>query len=152
MYEQLKGIASTAHELESTIGRLQSLVEGGPGFLGAATILVVDDQAPVRSMVVKTLEQHGHTVLAASTGLEALETCRAHPGQIHLVLADVGMAPMDGYELVREVLLEWPSTRAIYMSGSLPDYGRAMAGTEFLMKPRDMKGLPQKVRQMLSRP
>lgn len=151
-YDRLKGIAGTAHELESTIERLQSLVEGGPGFLGSATILVADDQEPVRNMLVKTLEQHGHTVFGASSGLEALEKCQAYPGQIHLVLADVGMEPMDGYELVRNVLLARPSTKAIYMSGNFPDYGRAMAGTEFLLKPKGLEGLPQKVRQMLNRP
>ena len=151
-YGQVKDIAHAADQMEMAAQRLQRLVEGVPDFGGTATILVVDDQESVRALVVKTLEQYGYRVLGAASGLEALETCKAYPGTIHLLLADVGMEPMDGYELVRKVLLARPNTKAIYMSGNFPDHARALPGTAFLLKPTQLvDGLPKIVWQLLNR-
>ena len=130
-----RDIAGAADQLESAVKRLQMIVEGasvGPN--GTGTILVADDQEPVRHLIVKTLTEHGYTVFGAASGAEALEKCKAYPGPIHLILADVGMEPLDGYELVRDALLVRPNTKAIYMSGNLLDNARAMAGTAFLLK------------------
>jgi CheY-like chemotaxis protein len=152
-YGQVKDIASAADQLDAATKRLQRLVEGVSDYSGTGTILVADDQASVRNLVVKTLEQYGYTVLGVSSGLEALEKCKAYPGPIHLMLADVGMEPMDGYELVRRVLLVRSNTKAIYMSGNFLDPARAMPGTAFLLKPGELvEGLPQRVWQMLNRP
>jgi CheY-like chemotaxis protein len=151
IYGQLRDIASAVDELESAIKRLQSLVEGPPGFNGTGTILVADDQDAVRNLVVKTLEGHGYTVFGATSGLEALAKCKAYPGPIDLLIADVGMEPMDGYELVRSLLMVRQNTKAIYMSGNFLDHKRAMAGTAFLLKGNELvDGLLKKVRQMLS--
>jgi CheY-like chemotaxis protein len=127
-------------------------VEGGAGFREVATILVVDDQEAVRAVIVNTLERYGYTVLDAAGGSDALSRCGSYPGAIHLVLADVEMEPIDGYETVRRILLARPGMKVIYVSGNLPDYSRAMPGTEFLMKGDELaNSLRDKVRQMLSR-
>jgi CheY-like chemotaxis protein len=153
LHRRITEIADTAGQLESATRRLQGLVEGTTGFRGTATILVADDHEPLRSLVVKTLKEHGYTVFAASSGFDALEKCNAYPGPIHLLLADVGMETMDGYELVRRVLQIRPNTKAIYISGNLLDHSRAMPGTEFLLKPNELvASLPKKVWQMLNQP
>jgi CheY-like chemotaxis protein len=152
-YSQLQGIARAADELESAAKRLQRLVEGAQDFGGSETILVADDQEPVRNLVVKTLEQYGYRVFGVSSGLDAMERCKAYPGVIHLLLADVGMEPMDGYELAKRFLRAKPTAKVIYMSGNLPDHTRALPGTEFLSKPDQLvDGLARKVWQALNRP
>jgi CheY-like chemotaxis protein len=167
-YGQLRDIANAADELESALKRLQSIVEGdrpesaakslpsgvegASGINGTETVLVADDDESVRNLVVLTLEQQGYTVFGAASGLEAIARCKAYPGPIHLLLADVGMEHMDGYQLVRQVLLARPDTKAIYMSGNFLDHARAMVGTGFLLKGNELvDGLPKKVRQMLGR-
>jgi len=152
-YDQIKQIAVAGDQLAAAAKRLQDLVEGAPGFRGTATILVADDEPSVRGLLQATLRQYGYTVLEASSGHEALAVCSAYPGRIHLALADVAMEPMDGYELVRKLLLARPDTKGVYMSGNYPNHARTMPGTEFLMKPHDLaQDLPQRIWQILNRP
>jgi len=142
----LKEIARATSLMEAATKRLQGLIEGNSG----GTILVVDDDELVKGLVVRALEGSGYTVFGASSAAEALEKCKAYPGRIDLVLADVSMEPMDGYELVKEILREKPTSKAIYMSGYPKDRARAMPGTEYLRKPDELsEGLLEKVRQML---
>jgi signal transduction histidine kinase len=95
----------------------------GPPIEG--TIVLVEDDPQVRSVIRDILEQAGLRVLEACDGLEALRACRAHPGQIDLVLSDVVMPRLGGAELARTLAAEAPGTRVIYMSG-YP--GRALPG------------------------
>lgn len=152
-YPKLEDIASAADRLESATKRLRCLVEGFSGFRGTGTILVADDEEKVRDLVVKDLNDGGYTAFGVSSGSEAIAKLKGYSGTIHLLLADVAMEPMDGYELVRKVLLERPKMKAIYMSGSYPDHRRTMPGTAFLLKPDELrKGLRQRVRELLNRP
>ena len=59
-------------------------------------LLVVDDDAPVRDLLVRQLEQHGYATRQASSGIEALELIEQH--QFDVVLLDVGMPSMNGYQ------------------------------------------------------
>ncbi len=69
-----------------------------------ATILVVDDQPENRELLVTLLQYQGHTMLEAGDGQEALEVTRnEHP---ELVITDVLMPTMDGYEFVRQLRLD----------------------------------------------
>ncbi len=67
----------------------------------AATILVVDDHAPTRQFLMTLLGYKGHRLLEASDGVEALAIARAESPD--LILSDVLMPTMDGYEFVRQL-------------------------------------------------
>jgi two-component system cell cycle sensor histidine kinase/response regulator CckA len=67
------------------------------------TILLVDDDADLRSVTQLILEQAGYRVLAAEDGPEALRIAREYPGPIHLLVTDLVMPGMDGAELGRQI-------------------------------------------------
>jgi two-component system cell cycle sensor histidine kinase/response regulator CckA len=81
------------------------------------TIVLVEDDAQVRSVIRDILEQAGLRVIEAGDGLEALSACRAHPGQVDLVLSDVVMPKLGGADLARTLATDAPHTKIIYMSG-----------------------------------
>lgn len=85
---------------------------------GADTILVVDDDARVRSVLVEHVAYAGFRVLEASNGLEALEVLTKEP--VSLVFTDLRMPTMDGIELLRRARPRYPSTIFIVVS-AYPD-------------------------------
>jgi CheY-like chemotaxis protein len=85
---------------------------------GADTVLVVDDDARVRSVLVEHVSYAGFRVLEASNGLEALETLGREP--VSLVFTDLRMPTMDGIELLRRARPRFPSTIFIVVS-AYPD-------------------------------
>jgi signal transduction histidine kinase/ActR/RegA family two-component response regulator len=103
------------------------------------TVLLVDDEDPVRQIAKRLLEHLGMTVVAASDGLEGLATFRAHGGKFCLVLVDLTMPGMDGAELFHAIRKEDPEVPVVITSGYPPDdaIGRlerlGLAG--FLKKP-----------------
>ena len=68
----------------------------------AKTILIVDDSSSMRIVVKIALERAGYEVLEASDGLEAIEKLEK-AGRVNLILSDVNMPRMDGFEFVRKV-------------------------------------------------
>lgn len=82
------------------------------------TILVVEDNTPLRKFVTSLLKDQGYRVLDASNGKDALELAGRHPGDLHAMLADIILnGPMDGLELGNEMRRLRPGTRVLYMSG-----------------------------------
>lgn len=116
-----------------------------------ATVLVVEDEAPVREVIAAALEREGYAVLEASCGAEALDVCRRHPGPIELVLSDVLMPSMRGDELVPQLLDRRPGMRALYMSGYLAGVPR-QAVTPLLEKPFTLQSLTSAVHDLLAPP
>src|SRR5215510_9848566 len=88
--------------------------ELGPQIEG--TLVVVEDDAQVRSVIRDILEGAGLRVIEACDGHEALDACRSHPG-VDLVLSDVVMPRLGGPELARTLAVDAPGTKVIYMSG-----------------------------------
>ncbi|HWQ15669.1 MAG TPA: response regulator [Roseiflexaceae bacterium] len=84
---------------------------------GTETILLVEDEEGVRTLLQKLLERSGYTVLAAPRGEVALEIAARHAGPIHLVITDVVMPGMSGRDLVQSLLALRPAMRALYISG-----------------------------------
>ena len=70
---------------------------------GSGTVLLVEDEEQIRQVAGTLLEEFGFQVLAAGNGKEALEIYRKQPADITLVLTDMGMPVMDGYELFSEL-------------------------------------------------
>jgi PAS domain S-box-containing protein len=119
-------------------------------FPSAGTILLVEDEEGVRELASSVLRQSGYTVLPACHGREALAASRQHAGEIELLLTDVVMPEMGGLELARQLALERPATRVLYMSG-YSDSSRAAPDVRerFLPKPFTSEELRWAVREAL---
>ena len=117
------------------------------------TVLVVEDEAPVRSLVVRILEMQGYRVLRASSGEDALAEARRHRGPVHLLLSDVVMPGMSGPELFRRLREEQPEVRALFMSGyardALGSGGRVDDTVHWIEKPFTGSELSVEVRRVL---
>jgi len=103
------------------------------------TILLVEDEDGIRELSRRVLKPQGYHVLIACDGVEALEICAAQPGKIDLVITDVHMPRMSGFELVERLSVSHPSMRVLFTSGEsleqLIEEGPPPPGSRFLGKP-----------------
>ena len=120
------------------------------------TILVVEDDAGVRSLTCRILDHRGYRVLEASDPAEALEVARSYEHHINLLLSDVIMPGSGSVSLFEELLRQRRSLRVLYMSGyadeTIVRHGLLVEGAPFLQKPFTAKGLVEKVREVLDSP
>ncbi|HZV91114.1 MAG TPA: PAS domain-containing protein [Candidatus Nitrosocosmicus sp.] len=120
---------------------------------GGETVLLVEDEAGVRSIGKDLLEFHGYKVLEAENGVRALEVEARHKGPIHLLLTDVVMPLMGGRELAERLSSRRPETRILFVSGFTDDtvvrHGVLDEGVAFLQKPFTLESLSQTVRRVL---
>jgi PAS domain S-box-containing protein len=108
-------------------------------------VLLVEDDPLVRAMAARGLVDAGYTVLEASHGRAALELVRSHGGRLDVLITDIGMPEMDGYELGRRLHEERPELPILFMSG----YGEVDNVSPLLRKPFEPDVLVQKVSEML---
>ena len=120
---------------------------------GSETILLVEDEEAVRHLLRDILRRFGYTVLEAENGPVAIEFCRAHDGPIHLVVTDMVMPQMSGWEVADAVSALRPKARIIYMSGYIEhvvvEQHMLESGVAFLGKPFTPETLGRKVREVL---
>jgi PAS domain S-box-containing protein len=120
---------------------------------GSETILVVEDEEGVRSLVCETLKSKGYNVLDARGPSEALTIVEHYVEPIHMLLTDVVMPQMSGKELAKRLSTVRPGAKVLYMSGYTDDaivrHGVLEAGTFFLQKPFVPSILLRKVREVL---
>jgi two-component system cell cycle sensor histidine kinase/response regulator CckA len=90
---------------------------GAPGIGTGATILLVEDERPVRSTVRRLLERHGYNVLEAGNGQDALSLVSSRNTEIHLVLSDMVMPGMGGTELASRIRALHPTLPVLLMTG-----------------------------------
>jgi CheY-like chemotaxis protein len=119
----------------------------------AESILLVEDEASVRSLAKKILVQKGYRVLEASDGAIALRVAAGHVGEIDLVLTDVAMPNLGGRGMVEELRELSPGMRVLFMSGYpkeevFPDHETAR-NTSYLQKPFTAETLFAEVRSAL---
>ena len=111
------------------------------------TILVVDDEDPVRELVRDALQSEGYTVLDTGDPLEARRIATSRT--VHLLLTDVVMPRMNGLELAERVEAASPATKVLMMSGFMTPAMRA-SGRTILSKPFSLDDLLRAVRESLS--
>jgi two-component system cell cycle sensor histidine kinase/response regulator CckA len=120
---------------------------------GTETILLVEDEDPVRKVAVDVLAREGYRVLEARNAGEALLLCERHPDRIHLLVSDVVMPQMSGPEVAQRIARERPGIKVICMSGYTDEkvfrHGILEAGFAFLPKPLTPDALLAKVREVL---
>jgi two-component system cell cycle sensor histidine kinase/response regulator CckA len=116
---------------------------------GTETILLVEDEEPVRELVRRVLEGAGYEVLPAGRPSEADALLEAHE-RIDLMLTDVVMPEMSGYDLAERVRARRPEIRLLFMSGYAPRLsGAQLAAGELLKKPFAPEQLARAVRSAL---
>jgi CheY-like chemotaxis protein len=124
------------------------------GATGSETILVVEDEASVRGVTVRSLESHGFRVLDVGTSAEALALIEGDVGrQIALLLTDVVMPVMGGGELATRARIIRPDLPVIFMSGYSPEQatrqGLLSTGDRLLQKPFTAVSLTTAVRDVI---
>jgi DNA-binding response OmpR family regulator len=123
---------------------------------GSETILVVEDDEKIRSMMKRFLETKTYRVLEAANGNEAMALCDKFKNPIHLVITDIIMPGINGLEFVDRLRSSRPSVTALYMSGYTDHaiYRQEIPALKanFLMKPFTSEVLTNKVREVLDRP
>ena len=121
---------------------------------GSETILVVEDEETVASLVTNVLEANGYTVLNAQDGLDALGIWELNDGPIDMVLTDVVMPNMGGVELIQELKEGGFVPKVLFMSGytSLAPNRLARLGDDapLIEKPFSPKQLIERVRTVLN--
>lgn len=128
-------------------------VDQGTSLRGSETILVVDDNDPVRAVVVSILRRYGYRVLEAQHPEGALVLAKEANRSLDLLLTDVVMPQMNGPSLAKIVLEMNPSMKVLCMSGYTDDsivrHGVLSAEFAFLQKPITPESLARKVREVL---
>jgi PAS domain S-box-containing protein len=129
------------------VARTKNDVPARPGgrVTSERVVLVIEDQATVRSLVRRILEREGFGVLEAAESSRAEVLFNEHQAEIALVVTDVGIPGERGPELCRRLASKKPELRVVYMSGQVED---AVLGNElhtlharFLAKPFTAAGL-----------
>jgi two-component system, cell cycle sensor histidine kinase and response regulator CckA len=119
---------------------------------GNETILLVEDDEPVRQLAARVLSRSGYNVLQAHDGLVALDVAEGYPAKIDLLLTDVMMPEMGGVELAEQLTRKRPETRLMFMSGYARDGSPLPGNTDqeiFLQKPFTSQSLNGCVREAL---
>jgi two-component system cell cycle sensor histidine kinase/response regulator CckA len=117
------------------------------------TVLLVEDEHPVRTVTAQLLEALGYRVLQAGSAEEALLLVQGSPERIDLLMTDVIMPGMSGRELAETLRMRDPSLKVLFQSGHTDDmivrHGILHAEVAFLKKPFTLDGLARKVREVL---
>ena len=116
-----------------------------------ATILLVDDEAAIRAMATRLLEEIGYEVLVAASSSEAIKVLQTHPGEIQLLLTDVILTDTNGFDLAKLTRILRPTLRCLFMSGyalGAAD-GQPSPANDFLPKPFSLEALAEAVRAAL---
>jgi CheY-like chemotaxis protein len=122
---------------------------------GNDTILLVEDEVAILTMVLTMLTEQGYTVLTSQSPVEAIRIAGEHANEIHLLITDVVMPEMNGRDLANNLLANYPQLKCLFMSGYTSDIithrGVLEEGVNFIQKPFTLPGLASKVREVLDR-
>ena len=116
------------------------------------TILLVDDDPVVRAVASRLLRRSEYSVLEASGGMEALQILRQQEQGVDLMLTDILMPDLSGWELSELVRAEFPAVRILYMSGFADEEvvrTRSLSESNFLPKPFGFESLTRAVQNLL---
>ncbi len=120
---------------------------------GTETILLVEDEEPIRVLAATALERLGYEVLPAHDGDAAMALAASHAGPIHLLLSDGVLSGVRVPELLRRFVAQRPDTKILLMSGysqeAVFQHDIVAPNTAFLPKPFTIRQLTERVREVL---
>jgi CheY-like chemotaxis protein len=120
---------------------------------GTETLLVVDDESEVRSLVSEMLRFYGYNVMEAHNASTALLILEKHKEDVDLVLTDIVMPEVNGFQLVEKIMPLYPRIQIVFMSGFTDtvtaDHKYLDKDKNFIQKPFGANDLVQKVRDVL---
>ncbi|MFL5378976.1 MAG: ATP-binding protein, partial [Myxococcales bacterium] len=154
--ESTPGVGSTfrvylpaANEAHAQAGGAQTRPEHGRG----ETILIVEDEDPLRALVRRILVNHGYSVIEACDGEDGLRRAGNHQGPIDLLLTDIVMPQMTGHDLAKRLGTTRADLRVLFMTGYTEQAVVAHAnGSALLNKPFSTMALLAHVRKLLDQP
>jgi signal transduction histidine kinase len=118
------------------------------------TVLVVEDNEPVREFTVQSLVNYGYKIISAKDGNEALKIFGEKSDSINLVISDIIMPEINGVQLAKEILKIKPKTSFLFMSGytdgAIKNLNLNEAGIPFIQKPFTAKALAEAVKRITS--
>jgi PAS domain S-box-containing protein len=124
-------------------------------FRGVGVILVVEDDKDVREVVLEVLRTQGYSILEALNEEEALLICQQYKDTIHLMLTDVVMPQISGFDLAKRLVVLHPEMKVLFMSGyadnAIIQHGVFKKGLNFIQKPFSINELTRKVREVLEK-
>ncbi len=118
-------------------------------------IMLVEDEDAVRAFSARALEKKGYEIIQATSGVEGLKSFKEHSDSIDLIISDVIMPELGGFELIEEVQKTNPEIRVIFISGYAEEqfsdkFDASTGNITFLPKPYTLQELVDKVRSMLN--
>jgi two-component system, cell cycle sensor histidine kinase and response regulator CckA len=133
--------------------RVSRPVQAPAEMRGSETILVVEDEEPIRVLAATALQRLGYHVLAAGDGNAAMELAASHEGPIHLLLSDGVLSGVRVPELLRRIVAQRADTKILLMSGysqeAVFQNDIVAPQTAFLPKPFTIRQLTERVREVL---
>ena len=120
---------------------------------GSETILLVEDEELVRIMLVEVLTAKGYNVMAVGDGMQGLNISRTHQGVIDLLITDLMLPELPGWQLADRIAKSRGPIPVLFMSGytneEISEKTKGRTGMDFLQKPFSNEALLEKVRQIL---
>lgn len=143
-------IHQTAGETTSKQPKAKPAMKGGN-----ETILIVDDEVPIRNVVQRSLIKLGYTIISAGDGESALLRCSEEGNRIRLVLMDLGMPGMGGWECLKRLRTINPKLPVLLTTGyggqGFPERARREGAIGLITKPYQLEEFLQTVREALDR-
>jgi CheY-like chemotaxis protein len=140
-------------EILSAVREGDETPEEEPPRRGTETLLLAEDDQPVRNLIKTVLEEYGYTVIVAVDGEDAVNKYKENHDRIGLLLFDLIMPKKTGKEAYDEIRKIRPNVKIIYSSGYAPDIIRQRALIDdqvtVAFKPLSPKDLLKKVRSVL---
>ncbi len=121
---------------------------------GSETLLIVEDEPHLRMLLSKMLRSKGYKVLEAADGVEALTAFEKHKNEIDLIITDMGMPTMDGYELLKKIHRKKKNAKVAVMSGYMDteqNQRLAKAGVDVIFKPFNFTEMLALIQNILMR-
>jgi response regulator RpfG family c-di-GMP phosphodiesterase len=121
---------------------------------GTETVLLVEDEEAILKLANVVLQRYGYKVLIAGTPKKALAVVQEYKAPIHLLITDVVMPEMNGWELKKQLQNLLPELKVLFISGYasniVADRGVLEKDVKFLQKPFSVESLTNKVREVLN--
>lgn len=118
------------------------------------TILVVDDEEKIRTLIRKYAEFEGHRVVEAANGMEAVSICRQNPSRFDIIIMDVMMPELDGFSAVAEIR-KTCSSPVMMLSARGEEYdkihGFELGIDDYVVKPFSPKELLMRINAIMNR-